>query len=131
VRKFLSVVPRKFVQIASSMETMMDPSTMTIEEVVDHLCAVKERLEGDPSGTTVGSQEEAIRGGAPTGKVKGKAGPSHQGGASPPAAGGDVPKDRCRYCGNKGHWARECRKKQRDEAAAGCSPRMRRTRAQP
>src|SRR6185437_8400764 len=27
---------------------------------------------------------------------------------------GDVASDECRYCGNKGHWARECRKKKRD-----------------
>jgi len=25
--------------------------------------------------------------------------------------------DECRYCGNKGHLARECRKKKRDEQA--------------
>jgi hypothetical protein len=24
--------------------------------------------------------------------------------------------DECRYCGKKGHWARECKKKKRDEA---------------
>jgi hypothetical protein len=28
---------------------------------------------------------------------------------------GDVTSDECRYCGKKGHWARECRKKKRDE----------------
>jgi transposase InsO family protein len=33
-------------------------------------------------------------------------------------ADGEVDRDRCRYCNKKGHWARECRKKQRDEAAA-------------
>jgi hypothetical protein len=142
VRKFLSVVPWKFVQIAFSMETMMDPSTMTVEEVVGHLRAVEERLEGDLDGSGSNSQlllteqqweakKRQSRGGASTGKGKGKVGLPQQGGALAPAAGGDVPKDRCRYCGKKGHWARECRKKQRDEAAAGCSPRMRRTRAQP
>jgi len=31
--------------------------------------------------------------------------------------GGAVANDECKYCGNKGHWARECRKKKRDEAA--------------
>jgi hypothetical protein len=28
---------------------------------------------------------------------------------------GGVAKDECRYCGKKGHWARECKKKKRDE----------------
>ena len=32
-------------------------------------------------------------------------------------------KDKCRYWGKKGHWAKECRKMQRDEAAkAGAAP---------
>jgi hypothetical protein len=133
VRKFLYVVPRKFVQIIFSMETMMDPSTMTFEEVVGHLRTVEERLEGDLDGSGSGGQllltkqqweakKRQSHGGAPTGKGKGKVGLLQQGGASAPAAGGDVPKYRCRYCGKKGHWARECRKKERAEAAAGVHP---------
>jgi hypothetical protein len=35
-----------------------------------------------------------------------------------PGATGETDREKCRYCGKKGHWARECRKKQRDEAAA-------------
>jgi hypothetical protein len=27
----------------------------------------------------------------------------------------DVTGDECRYCGKKGHWAWECRKKNKDE----------------
>jgi hypothetical protein len=30
---------------------------------------------------------------------------------------GDVARDECRYCGGIGHWARECKKRKRDEQA--------------
>jgi hypothetical protein len=56
VRKFLYVVPRRFIQIAFSMETLMDPATLTVEEVVGHLRAVEERLDGEPGGTNAGDQ---------------------------------------------------------------------------
>jgi hypothetical protein len=43
---------------------------------------------------------------------------SDRGGSSTGHGGtGDVEKDECRYCGKRGHWARECRKKKRDEEA--------------
>lgn len=29
---------------------------------------------------------------------------------------GDILKDKCRYCGIEGHWARDCRKKKKEEA---------------
>lgn len=54
VRKFLSVVPSRFVQIAFSMETLLNPATLTVEEVTGHLRAVEERLDGDQG--TSGSQ---------------------------------------------------------------------------
>ncbi|KAK1598129.1 hypothetical protein QYE76_018691 [Lolium multiflorum] len=44
VCKFLSVVPTRFAQIAFSMETLLDPSKMTVEEVTGHLRAIEERL---------------------------------------------------------------------------------------
>ncbi|KAK1609895.1 hypothetical protein QYE76_033568 [Lolium multiflorum] len=37
---------------------------------------------------------------------------------NPKRKNGDVDKEHCRYCGKKVHWARECRKKQCDEAAS-------------
>ena len=36
--------------------------------------------------------------------------------ADPATTGGNVAGNECRFCGKKGHWARECRKK-RDEQA--------------
>lgn len=138
VRKFLSVVPGRFVQIAFSMETMMDPASLTVE-VVGHLRAVEERLDGEPGGTNTAGhlllteeQWEARKkrpsgyntagngGGRDCGQGSGarKTDPPPKKSTSPSAGGADPDRDKCRYCGKKGHWARECRKKQRDEAAA-------------
>jgi hypothetical protein len=47
VRKFLSVVPSCFVQIAFSMETMVNPAELTVKEVVGHLRAIEERLDDE------------------------------------------------------------------------------------
>src|SRR4051812_23944030 len=56
VRKFLSVVPSRFVQIPFLMETMMDPATLTVEEVVGHLRAVEDRLDNNQGSSGSSSQ---------------------------------------------------------------------------
>jgi hypothetical protein len=132
VRKFLSVVPGRFVQIAFSMETMMNPAVLTVEEVVSHLRAVEERLDGEKNNSggqllltkrqwekrkqgRNGGSGSRNRGDGSGGRTSGQA----KGMATVPvAADGEADRDRCRYCKKKGHWARECRKKQREEAAA-------------
>jgi hypothetical protein len=40
------------------------------------------------------------------------------GGKDGARGGGPSKDDKCRYCGKKGHWAHECRKRLRDEAEA-------------
>jgi hypothetical protein len=138
VRKFLSVVPTKFVQIAFSMEILLDPATLTVEEVTGHLQAIEDRLDGEH--VTIGghlllteeqweAKKKQSRGGRNGGcgndnrKATPPAKPNQPGRApnNERAQNGDVDKDHCRYCGKKGHWARECRKKQRDEAAAAAA----------
>jgi hypothetical protein len=47
LRKFISVVPGHFVQISFSMEMIMDPATLTVEEVAGHMFDVEERLDED------------------------------------------------------------------------------------
>jgi hypothetical protein len=106
---------------------------------VGHLHAVEECLDGEPGGTNAGDQLllteewlEARKKKPSGGSTAGGRGGRDRGQGSgaqktvpppkkdtPPSTGGDDPdRDKCRYCGKKGHRARECRKKQRDEAAA-------------
>ncbi|XP_073363669.1 uncharacterized protein [Aegilops tauschii subsp. strangulata] len=136
VRKFLSVVPSRFAQIAFSMETLLDPALLTVEEVPGHLRAIEERMDGDQSSGSASGQllltEEQWearnrhpRGGGSgvknddRGKRSGQPPPT----STPPGSAQGVDKDQCRYCRKKGHWAKDCRKKKRDEAAkAGAAP---------
>jgi hypothetical protein len=41
IKRMLHTVPDKLQQVVISMETLLDLDSLSIEEVVDHLCAVK------------------------------------------------------------------------------------------
>jgi hypothetical protein len=71
-------------------------------------------------------QKESSSGGSKRGRGRGRGCGSSSGGRNGGRGGGntgdrsgeggsDVVKDQCRYCGKKGHWARECKKKKHDE----------------
>ena len=53
--KYLRVVTPRFAQIALSIETLLDMSTLSIEEVTGRLKAVEDRVEA-PARTTAGGQ---------------------------------------------------------------------------
>jgi hypothetical protein len=87
----------------------------TEEQVIARL-ASRLNLNTDGSGTRGRAQADpgGRRGGRGRGRGRGKNTRSAKG-------GGEVDDDACRYCGKSGHWARECRKKKRDEALAQAS----------
>jgi hypothetical protein len=116
------------------METLLDLESLSIKEAIGHLRAVEQRKKPSPAKENAdrllltkeewmarmksrdgsGSSTGAHRGGASGGKNRG--GKQSTGGECRSSVGRD---DVCNYCGKRGHWAKECRKKKRDEAAQG------------
>jgi hypothetical protein len=135
IKKMLHVVPDKLKQVVISMETLLNLGSMSIEEAVGMLRAVETRKkkpslakEGgghlllmeeewmaqmklqEGSGSNSGAQNSS--GGKGANKSKGDKSNPIDGQKS--SAGRD---DTCNYCGKKGHWDKECRKKKHDEVA--------------
>jgi hypothetical protein len=130
VQKILRVAPTRYAQMACSIETLIDLKQLSIEELSGRLSASEGSgpLEQEAGGRLLLTEEEwaarqqqhssgsfsGEKKGRPQGKPKSPSG--GDGGKAPQEGGGSSEhrKGNCNYCGKPGHWAKECRKAQRD-----------------
>jgi hypothetical protein len=155
VRRFLAALPPKFEQIATSIETLCDMDTITVDELIGRLKPSEERINRN-NGKSIASlnltedelvvrlssrlktsgngggyrQKESSSGGSKRGHGRGRGRGSSSGGRGGGRGGGntgdrsgrsaergsgegssDVAKDQCCYCGKKGHWAVNARRR--------------------
>ena len=127
VRKLLRVVPRRYRQMALSIETLIDLTTLSIEDLTGRLLAVDDHPDSngeDVGQALLGEKEAPARntkqtgqsardtgiGGVNTGsRQQGRGGRGRNGNGgdtkSTPSQTGsrNVSKDKCRYCGKLGH----------------------------
>jgi uncharacterized membrane protein YgcG len=144
VRCFLQALPPRFDQIATSIETLLDLSNVSLDELIGRLKPMEEkmnrsekdslvrlsltedelvtrlssRLKTSGLGNPESSKEASSSGKRGRGRGGGRGavdGGGRTSGSSSRGEGAGVVGDECRYCGKKGHWACECRKKKKDE----------------
>ena len=115
VSKYLHSVPVKYIQIALSIKTMLELSTLTIKDVTGRLRAVDERMEQATAMTDSGKLLLIEEEWAARIKEKSREASSSRGGdgkrhskACSEKKKKMVDPNACRRCGKMGHWAKEC-----------------------
>jgi hypothetical protein len=145
VKKMLRVLPKKYVQIAISIETLLDLKTLTIEELVGRLKMAEDRLgieaitdkagkllpteevwvarnrhrlKSDASGSS-GGEKKAWKSKNGGGGGSGERGDKKEPTIKLTTMGTPRRKGRCRNCGIYGHWQEDCKnpKRERKEEA--------------
>ena len=138
VAKYLRVVRPRYKQLVISIETLLDISKLSIEEVTGRLKAADdveppaqqtaggklllteeqwvERYKKKDQGSTRGGSSSGSRG-KRRGRGRGRGSGGHGDSQAGWSAGRAPPEDPCPRCGIKGHWARDCRSKKKEEPA--------------
>lgn len=141
VEKYLRVARPRFTQLVLSIETLLDISTLSLEEVTGRLKAAEDAMplpssSSDNAGKLYLTEEEWLErhkkkeqeakknSGSPSNRGKRRGGKGRNGGgagvggAENTNSGAARREDKCRNCGKYGHWAKDCRSKpKRDEQA--------------
>ncbi|WVZ84377.1 hypothetical protein U9M48_031415 [Paspalum notatum var. saurae] len=107
VAKYLRVVPSKYAkyaQVVVSIETLLDLTTLNIEDVTGRLKVVEDRAESPMAQGEDAPASSSIGCGRRRWKPRKKAatGETKEEGAKAGA------KDKCANCGKTGHWVRNC-----------------------
>jgi hypothetical protein len=131
--KYLCIVPKKFIPVIVSIESLLDTTTMSIEKITGQLWVVEgcsDDEDTDPPTSAGGKlllteekwqacMKEKQAGDEGSSKsVPSKGGPkSHpRGHQKKKNSGGKDDRDTCLNCGKKGHWAKDCRVPQKEKA---------------